>query len=197
MMGGEGVGVKMSATMVGRRRKIKKQWLKHPKAVPKFFFQNSGIPFLKILFRAYNVFIFVQTFQWTSSEIFFLISEFLAESLKTNKKKTTKKDHTLYKTVLLKKISLILRTLTHLTLKMIFFRNTVKNLWLHKCSCKHVYLHYTISWRPRTVFLKYFESKSLYISNLLKKKLFSRRSKGLSGGGMRGDWINFLRRSAV
>ena len=128
MMGGEGVGVKMSATMVGRRRKIKKQWLKHPKAVPKFFFQNSGIPFLKILFRAYNVFIFVQTFQWTSSEIFFLISEFLAESLKTNKKKTTKKDHTLYKTVLLKKISLILRTLTHLTLKMIFFRNTVKKL---------------------------------------------------------------------
>ena len=93
MMGvGEGAGVKMSVTMVDRRRKIKKkQWLKHPKAVPKFFFQNSGIPFLKILFRAYNVFIFVQTFQWTSSEIFFLISEFLAESLKTNKKKLPKK----------------------------------------------------------------------------------------------------------
>ena len=117
----------MSATMVGRRRKIKKQWLKHPKAVPKFFFQNSGIPFLKILFRAYNVFIFVQTFQWTSSEIFLLISEFLAESLKTKKKNYQKRSHILQYSFA-KKISLILRTLTHLTLKMIFFRNTVKNL---------------------------------------------------------------------
>ena len=43
-----------------------------------------GILFLKIVFWAYNVFVFVQTFQWTSSEIF-LISEFLAESLRTNK----------------------------------------------------------------------------------------------------------------
>ena len=94
----------MSATMVGRRRKIKKkQWLKHPKAVPKLFCQNSGIPFLKILFWAYNVFIFVQTFQWTSSEIFLLISEFLAESLKKKKKKNNKKDHTFHNTVLLKK----------------------------------------------------------------------------------------------
>ena len=30
-----------------------------------------GILFLKMLFRAYNVFIFVQTFQWTSSEFIF------------------------------------------------------------------------------------------------------------------------------
>ena len=90
----DGGRVKMSVTMVDRRRKIKKkQWLKHPKAVPKFFCQNSGIPFLKILFWAYNVFIFVQTFQWTSSEIFLLISEFLAESLKTKKKLPKKITH--------------------------------------------------------------------------------------------------------
>ena len=172
MMGGERVGVKMSATMVGRRRKIKKkQWLKHPKAVPKFFFQNSGIPFLKILFRAYNVFIFVQTFQWTSSEIFFLISEFLAESLKTNKKKNYQKRSHIIQNSFAKK------NLTHFTnLNSLDIENDIlpkhsqKPFWLHKCSCKHVYLDYTISWRPRTVFLKYFESKSLYISNLLKKK---------------------------
>ena len=60
-----GCWVKVSATMVSWRRRIfKKHWLKRPKVVP------------KKLFRGYNVFIFVQTFQLTSSE-FFLISEFL------------------------------------------------------------------------------------------------------------------------
>ena len=43
-----------------------------------------GITFLKIVFRAYNVFIFAHTLQWVSSE-FFLISNFVAESLKANK----------------------------------------------------------------------------------------------------------------
>ena len=46
--------------------------------------------FLKILLRAYSVFLFVQTFQLTSPDVpidifFFLISDFLAESLKANK----------------------------------------------------------------------------------------------------------------
>ena len=76
----------MSTTMVGRRRKIEKtlnqnlnQNLNESKSHNLDFFLK------KILFRAYNVFIFAQTFQWTSSE-FFLISDFLAESLKANKK---------------------------------------------------------------------------------------------------------------
>ena len=42
-----------------------------------------GSLFLKILFLAYNFFVFVQMFQWKSE--FFLISDFLAESLKANK----------------------------------------------------------------------------------------------------------------
>ena len=44
-----------------------------------------GIHFLKIVFRAYKAFIFAQTFQWTLSEVFFLISAFLAESIRANK----------------------------------------------------------------------------------------------------------------
>ena len=61
-----------------------------------------GILFLKMLFRTYdffrtyNFFIFVQTCQWPSSEIF-LIPDLLAESLKA------KKDHSFFNTVLLRK----------------------------------------------------------------------------------------------
>ena len=42
--------------------------------------------------------------------------------------KTSKKDHSFYNKVLLKKTSLILRTSTHLTLKIIGSRNIAKNL---------------------------------------------------------------------
>ena len=38
------------------------------------------------------------------------------------------------------------------------------------CQIKH--LHCTISWRPRTTFLDHFESKRLYISVNLSKKMF-------------------------
>ena len=55
-----------------------------------------GILFLKISFRTYNFFIFVQISQWISSE-FFLISDLPAESLKA------KNDHSFYNTVLLRK----------------------------------------------------------------------------------------------
>ena len=56
-------------------------------------------------------------------------------------------------------------------------------------------LHFTISWHPRAAFFKHFESKCLYISvYLLKKMFFQRRSKILAGG-MRSGWrlSNFLR----
>ena len=78
-----------------------------------------GILFSKILFQARNFFIFLQTFQWTS-EIFY------QKVLKPTK--TSKKDHSFYNKVLLKKTSLILRTSTHLTLKIIGSRNIAKNL---------------------------------------------------------------------
>ena len=65
--------------------------------------------------------------------------------------------------------------------------------------CQENHLHCTISWRPRTTFLKHFESKYLYISVYLSKKfLFQRRIKILSGGmGGWGGWIISLRQLAV
>ena len=73
---GRGGWVKMSVTMTGRGQKIKKKhWLKCPKAVPpkdeiwtkikKIQNLIFGILFLKIVLRAYNVFIFVRTFKGT------------------------------------------------------------------------------------------------------------------------------------
>ena len=54
-----------------------------------------------------------------------------------------------------------------------------KSFSLYKCFRKHVsvwcqkkHLHCTISWHPRTAFLKHFESKCLYISVYLIKKIF-------------------------
>ena len=86
---------------------------------------------------------------------------------------------------------------------------TKKPFWLYKFSSKHVsvwcqkeYLHCTISCHPRTAFLKPFESKCLYISIYLLKKIYFPDIVmfylvGGGGGCMGEDWINFLRRFAV
>ena len=168
--------------MLGVEQKCQPQRLtddeKHPKTVhekwkfgPKYKWSKNlifGILFLKVLFRAYKAFIFVQTFQWISSE-FFLISDFLAESRKANKKKLAKKI-TRFTIQFCSKSSLILRTSTHLTLKTISSSNTTKNFLILQIFRKHLYC--TISWRPRTTFLKHTESKCLYISLYLLKKMF-------------------------
>ena len=58
-------------------------------------------------------------------------------------------------------------------------QHSQKPFWLYKFSGSHVsvwcqkkYLHCTLSWRPRTAFLKNFESKCLYISIYLPIKVF-------------------------
>ena len=58
-------------------------------------------------------------------------------------------------------------------------QHSQKPFWLWKFSSKHVsvwcqkkYLHCTISWRPKTAFLKHFEKKCLYISLYLLQKIF-------------------------
>ena len=79
-----------------------------------------GILFLKILFWTSNLFIFLNV-QGGIIRVL-LISGLLAESLKA------KKDHSFYNTVLLRKTSLILRTLTRLALGITFSHNTAKNL---------------------------------------------------------------------
>ena len=86
---------------------------------------------MKILFRACNFFTFISTFQWTSSEVFFL-PEFLAEGLRPfwglQPTKTSEKDYSHSKVQFFAKKTLILRTSTHLTLKRMCSENTADNL---------------------------------------------------------------------
>ena len=80
-----------------------------------------------------------------------------------------------------------------------------KNFSVYKFSNKHVYfscqkkhLHCTISWRPRTTFLKHFESKCLYISVNLPEKMFATKTwPDVLVYGVGRGWIIFLKRLAV
>ena len=92
--------------------------------------------------------------------------------------------------------SLIFWTPSHLILIIKCSRNIIKNLSHFTnfpaneflCVSGKKNLHLTISLHPRAAFFKHFESKCLYISvYLLKKMFFQRRSKILAGG-MRGGW---------
>ena len=74
------------------------------------------ILFLKILFWAYNFFIFIQTFQWTSE--FFFDFRFSSRKYQNQQKLVTK----------ITQCAVVLRTSTHLILKIICPRNTAKNL---------------------------------------------------------------------
>ena len=78
-------------------------------------------------------------------------------------------------------------------MKTICSRNSQKPFWLYKFSGKNVsmlcqkkYLPYTISWRPRTAFLKHVVSKCCF-----------RDIVGFYRVGLGKDWIIFLRRLAV
>ena len=80
-------------------------------------------------------------------------------------------------------------------------QHSQKSFWLYKFSSKHVsiwcqkkHLHWPISWRPRTAFLKHFEIKCLYIS--VRKCLFQRRSKILYGWGWVGGRLNNFLKAA-
>ena len=84
-----------------------------------------GILLLKMLFPANNFFIF----NHVPVDIirgFFSISDFLAESLKANK--NYRQRSLILQYSFAQKTSLILWTSTHLKLKIIFSRNTTKNL---------------------------------------------------------------------
>ena len=127
---------------------------------PKYkWFKISDLnSFFKILFRAYNFFIFVCTFQWTWWEFFLT--------------KANEKNHSFYNTVSLKKphsfyqinLNLNLNDIEHNMLQ----QHSQKPFSLYKFSSKHISVwcqkkHLqkwcsTISWRPRTAFLKHFDS---------------------------------------
>ena len=166
------------------------------------------ILFLKILLRACNAFIFVHTFQWTSSEFFFFIFRFSSRKFQSQQKLVKKITHFT--------IQFRSRNLTHFTnLNSLDNENNMlpkhsqKPFWLYKYFSKHVSvwcqkkrLDCIISWRQRTVLLKHFESKCLYISVYPRKENFCSKDVArfyLMGDGLRikRDWIIFLRQLAV
>ena len=86
--------------------------------------------------------------------VFTLILGFLTKILKANKKQYS----------FTQKVSFILWTSTHLTLKIICHQNTAKSL--------PDFTNFQISWHSKNAFLKHFESKFLYISVYLRLKIF-------------------------
>ena len=136
-----------------------------------------GIILLKILFLAYNFFILIHMFQQTSSKFFF---DFRFSRRKSQSQQKLSIKITYFA------IQVCSKHLIHFTnLKSLDIENNMlpkhcqKSFWLYKFFRKHVsvwcqkkHLHCTISWHPRTAFLKHFESKFLYISVYLIKKIF-------------------------
>ena len=139
------------------------------KVGPKYkWFKTSYLQlfFWKYYFGPTISFIFVRTFQWTSSKFFY--SKFFSRKSQ-REQRLAKKKSLILQYSFAQKISLILRTSTHLTLKIICSRNAAKKFsdftnFQQTCFClvSEKYLFSTISWRPRTAFLKQIESKCLY-----------------------------------
>ena len=158
-----------------------------------------GILFLKILFRlrAYNFFIFVYTFQWTLSE-FFLFFWFSSRKPQSQQKLTKKITHF---TILFRSKNLThFKNLNSLDIENnILSQRSQKPFSLDKFSSQQFsvwfqkkYLHCIISWRPKTAFLKYLQSKCLYNSVHPCKKIFvltilsglERQNDFLKGGSL-------------
>ena len=129
-----------------------------------------GIILLKILFLAYNFFIFIHMFQRTSSKFFF--------DFRFSRRKSQSQQKLLIKITYFA-IQVCSKHLTHFTnLNSLDIENNMlpkhrqKSFSLYKFFRKHAsvwcqkkHLHCIISWQPRIAFLKKrFESKCLYIS---------------------------------
>ena len=132
--------------------------------------------FLKVLFPAYNIFIFAQMFQWTSSEF---LSKFRFSSRKSQSQQHLAKRSPILQDSFNRKTSVFLRTLTHLTLKIICSRNTAKNI----CITPFLDAQERNFWSTLKANVCIF----LYISVRI---FFQRRSNILSdGGGLGEGWI--------
>ena len=144
-----------------------------------------GISVLEILFWAYNFFIFIQTFQRTSSEFLFNFR------FSSRKSQSQQKQHSFAQKALL-----ILRISTHLTLKIICTRNTVKNLSDFKDAPADMFL---LGVRENICTAIFLDAQELHFWSALKanvciflyisvrKFLFQRRSNILSNGGGLGE----------
>ena len=170
----------MLATMVTLRRKIKREhWLKHPsKAVPQKTKFGPKYKWFKISY--------LELFYW---KYYFWHTTFLYQSkffflFQISQKKVQSQQILLIKITYFV-IHLCSKHLTHfMNLNWLDNENNMvpkycqKSSSLYKFFRKHVsawcqekHLHCTISWHPRTVFLKQFESKCLCISVYLIKKI--------------------------
>ena len=161
----------MLATIVGRWEKIlKKHWLKRLLAVsqktkfePNYKWFNTS--YLEFFFwKCYFVYTtFFRTVQWTSSEFFL---DFRFSSRKSQRQQKLAKEIILFQYGLTQNTSLILWTSTHLILKIICSRNTIKNFSHFTNFPENIFLfgvrkknlQWTISWHPITAFFKHFES---------------------------------------
>ena len=144
-----------------------------------------GILFLKILFWAYNFFIFVEKFPRTSSEFLFNFR------FSSRKSQSQQKQHSFARKTLL-----ILRISTHLTLKIICSRNTAKNLSDFKDFPADMFLFGVRENICTAIFL---DAQELHFWSTLKanvyiflyisvrKFLFQRCSNILSNGGGLGE----------
>ena len=158
--------------------------------------QNAYLEFffLKILFWAYNFFIFAQTFQRTSSEFLFSFRFSIRKS--QNNQKLAKKTKLILQYSFAQKTKLILRTSAHLTLKIICSRNTAKNLSDFKDFPADMFL---LGVRENICTAIFLDAQELHFWSTLKanvciflyisvrKFLFQRRSNILSNGGGLGE----------
>ena len=137
-----------------------------------------GIFFLKNLFRAYNVFMFVQRFQWTSSEFFF------------NFRFSSRKFQSRQKTHFTKLTSLGIAN-------NMLPQHSQKDFWIYKFSSKHV-----SNVRKNICTAPFVDTQELHSGSTLSenvfiflyisliKCLFQRPSKVLSSWGWDGRRLN-------
>ena len=124
---------------------------------------------LKMLFLAYNFFIFIHMFQRISSKFFF---DFRFSRRKSQSQQKLSIKITYFA------IQVLSKHLTHFTNhnslgieNNMLPKHCQKSFSLYKLFSKHIsfwcqkkHLHCTISWHPSTAFVKHFESKCLHIS---------------------------------
>ena len=174
--------VKMSATMVGRRRKI---WPKRRKAIsyikkfgPKYkWFKITYLEFF-FLENISSIQLFISSTR--SSRHYQSFFNFRFCSRKSQSQQNLAKKITHFTIQFGSKNSIILRATTLLALKIICSCNTAKNLsHFTNFSAKNIsvlchkkHLHCTISWCPRPEFLEHFQCKCLCISVYIRQKTF-------------------------
>ena len=163
----------------------KKHWLKNPKAVPpktkldqnlsdsESHIWNSFFEDIISGMQLYNIRPHVPV------DIIRVFFNFRFSSRKSQSQQKLEKRSLILQYSFAQKTSFILRTSTHLTSKLIWSRNTVKNLSAFTNFPANMFLfdvRKSICTAPfldaQELFLKHFESKCLYISVYLRKKIF-------------------------